>query len=62
VSSAHATVLRAARWVGQGSVQLHGGVGMTDELAVGHGFKPLKVIEQQFGGMAQQLRRVAGLS
>jgi alkylation response protein AidB-like acyl-CoA dehydrogenase len=62
VSSAHVTVLRAARLVGQGAVQLHGGMGMTDELAVGHGFKRLTVIEQQFGGVAQHLRRVAGLS
>ena len=62
VSSAHVAVLRAARLVGQGAVQLHGGMGMTDELAVGHGFKRLTVIEQQFGGVAQHLRRVAGLS
>ncbi|WP_146182855.1 acyl-CoA dehydrogenase family protein [Limnohabitans sp. Jir72] len=62
VSSAHVTVLHAARLVGQGAVQLHGGMGMTDELAVGHGFKRLTVIEQQFGGGALHLRRVAGLS
>jgi alkylation response protein AidB-like acyl-CoA dehydrogenase len=62
VSSAHVTVLCAARLVGQGAVQLHGGMGMTDELAVGHGFKRLTVIEQQFGGVAQHLRRVASLS
>lgn len=62
VSSAHVAVLRAARAVGQGTVQLHGGMGMTDELAVGHGFKRLTVIEQQFGGVAQHLRRVAGLT
>jgi alkylation response protein AidB-like acyl-CoA dehydrogenase len=62
VTSAHVTVLHAARLVGQGAVQLHGGMGMTDELAVGHGFKRLTVIEQQFGGVAQHLRRVAGLS
>jgi alkylation response protein AidB-like acyl-CoA dehydrogenase len=62
VSSVHVTVLRAARLVGQGAVQLHGGMGMTDELAVGHGFKRLTVIEQQFGGVAQHLRRVARLS
>jgi acyl-CoA dehydrogenase len=62
VSSAHVTVLHAVRVVGQGAVQLHGGMGMTDELAVGHGFKRLTVLEQQFGGVAQHLRRVAGLS
>lgn len=62
VSAAKATVGRAARFIGQNAVQLHGGMGMTDELAVGHGFKRLTVIEQQFGGVAQHLRRVAGLT
>ena len=62
VSTAHVAVLRAARWVGQGAVQLHGGMGMTDELSVGHGFKRLTVIEQQFGGVTQHLRRVAALT
>lgn len=62
VSSAHVTVLRAARLVGQGAVQLHGGMGMTDELAVGHGFKRLTVIEQQFGGADLHLRRMEGLT
>jgi acyl-CoA dehydrogenase len=57
-SSAHVAVLRAARAVGQGAVQLHGGMGMTDELAIGHGFKRLTVIEQQFGSLEYHLRRV----
>lgn len=61
VSSAHVAVLRAVRLVGQGAVQLHGGMGMTDELAIGHGFKRLTVIERQFGGVTQHLRRVAAL-
>jgi alkylation response protein AidB-like acyl-CoA dehydrogenase len=54
-------VLRAARLVGQGAVQLHGGMGMTDELAIGHGFKRLTVLERQFGGVAQHLRRLVAL-
>ena len=57
VSSAHVTVLRAARLVGQGAVQLHGGMGVTDELALGHGFKRLTVLERQFGGLTHHLRR-----
>jgi alkylation response protein AidB-like acyl-CoA dehydrogenase len=61
VSSTHVTVLRAARLVGQGAVQLHGGMGMTDELAIGHGFKRLTVLEQQFGGVTLHLRRVFGV-
>ena len=34
VSSAKATIGRAARFIGQNAVQLHGGMGMTEELAV----------------------------
>jgi alkylation response protein AidB-like acyl-CoA dehydrogenase len=61
VSSVHVAVLRAARLVGQGAVQLHGGMGMTDELAIGHGFKRLTVLERQFGGVTQHLRRLVAL-
>ncbi len=59
VASAQVAVARAARTVGQGAVQLHGGMGMTDELAVGHGFKRLTLIEQHFGGLQVHLRQVA---
>jgi len=61
VASAHVAVLRAARLVGQGAVQMHGGMGMTDELAIGHGFKRLTVIERQFGGVTQHVRRLVAL-
>jgi alkylation response protein AidB-like acyl-CoA dehydrogenase len=36
VSAGKATVGRAARFIGQQAVQLHGGMGMTEELAIGH--------------------------
>ncbi|MUM18923.1 pimeloyl-CoA dehydrogenase small subunit [Mycobacterium sp. CBMA271] len=49
VSAAKATISRAARLVGQEAVQLHGGMGMTEELAIGHYFKRLTVIESEFG-------------
>ncbi|MBI3706886.1 MAG: acyl-CoA dehydrogenase family protein, partial [Proteobacteria bacterium] len=39
---------RAGRLVGQEAVQLHGGMGMTDELAVGHYFKRLAAIDMSF--------------
>ncbi len=58
VASAQVAVCRACRSVGQGAVQLHGGMGMTDELSVGHGFKRLTLIETQGGGLDAQLRRV----
>ena len=49
VSAAKATVGRAARFIGQHSVQLHGGMGMTEELAIGHYFKRLTAVQYEFG-------------
>lgn len=49
VSGAKVLVGEACRFVGQNGVQLHGGMGMTDELAVGHYFKRATVIEGLFG-------------
>ena len=62
VASAQVAVARACRTVGQGAVQLHGGMGMTDELAVGHAFKRLTLIEAMGGGVDAQLRRVASIT
>ncbi len=61
VASAQVAVARAARAVGQGAVQLHGGMGMTDELPVGHAFKRLTLIEHHFGSVDVHLRRVVAL-
>ena len=49
VSAAKATVGRAARFIGQQAVQLHGGMGMTEELAIGHYFKRLTAMQYEFG-------------
>lgn len=48
---------KAGRFVGQQAVQLHGGMGMTDELNVGHYFKRLTMIDTQFGNVDHQLKR-----
>lgn len=61
VSSAKVAVAKACRAVGQGAVQLHGGMGMTEELAVGHYFRRATLIEGQFGPLSWHLRRVARL-
>jgi alkylation response protein AidB-like acyl-CoA dehydrogenase len=61
VSSAKVAVAKACRAVGQGAVQLHGGMGMTEELAVGHYVRRATLIEGQFGSAAWHLRRVAQL-
>jgi alkylation response protein AidB-like acyl-CoA dehydrogenase len=39
----------AGRFIGQQAIQLHGGIGMTDELIIGHYFKRLLVLNQLFG-------------
>lgn len=59
VSSAKVTVAQACRYIGQSAVQIHGGMGMTDELAVGHYFKRATVIEGLFGSVDDHLRRYA---
>ena len=48
---------KAGRYVGQQAVQLHGGMGLTDELNVGHYFKRLTMIDTQFGNIDYQLKR-----
>jgi alkylation response protein AidB-like acyl-CoA dehydrogenase len=49
VSAAKSRIGRAIRLIGQESVQIHGGIGVTDELDVGHYFKRLTMIEALFG-------------
>ena len=61
VSSAKVASAKACKAVGQGAVQLHGGMGMTEELAIGHYVRRATLIESQFGPPAWHLRRVAKL-
>jgi len=49
VSAAKSRIGKAARLVGQEAVQIHGGIGVTDELDVGHFFKRLTTIQFMFG-------------
>lgn len=62
VSAAKATVGRAARFIGQQAVRLHGGMGMTEELAIGHYFKRLTAMQYEFGSTAQHIARYAELT
>jgi alkylation response protein AidB-like acyl-CoA dehydrogenase len=61
VSAAKVQIGKSGRFVGQQSVQLHGGMGMTDELNVGHYFKRLTMIDTMFGNKDYHLRRFANL-
>jgi len=49
VSAAKAMAGRSGRYVGQQATQLHGGMGMTDEMASGHYFKRLTAIDMTWG-------------
>ncbi|HLI14018.1 MAG TPA: acyl-CoA dehydrogenase family protein [Alphaproteobacteria bacterium] len=60
-AAAKAQAGRAGRLIGQEAVQLHGGMGMTDELAVGHYFKRLAMIDVAFGNADWHERRFAAL-
>jgi alkylation response protein AidB-like acyl-CoA dehydrogenase len=62
VSAAKVQVARACRFIGQQAVQIHGGIGMTDELALSHYFRRATMIEAQFGSVEHHLRRFQRLS
>ena len=59
ISMAKVGVGQAGRFVSQNAVQLHGGIGMTEEYAVGHFFRRVMVIEHLFGDTAYHLDRLA---
>ncbi|WP_136417479.1 acyl-CoA dehydrogenase family protein [Herbaspirillum sp. ST 5-3] len=59
LSAAKVVIGQACRFVGQQAVQLHGGMGVTDELDVSHYFKRLMAIEMQFGNTDQHLESYA---
>ncbi len=49
ISAAKVQIGRSGRHVGQEAIQLHGGIGMTNEYAVGHYFKRVTMIDQLYG-------------
>jgi hypothetical protein len=60
-SGAKAKIGKCARFVGEQSIQLHGGMGVTEELEVGAYFKRLIAFDTLFGGSAHHYRRHAAL-
>jgi pimeloyl-CoA dehydrogenase small subunit len=62
ISAAKVQIGRACKFVGQNAIQLHGGMGMTDEMAIGHYFKRGTMIEGEFGSVDHHLRRYEHLS
>jgi pimeloyl-CoA dehydrogenase small subunit len=62
ISAAKVQIGKSGRFVGQQGIQLHGGIGMTEEYAAGHYFKRLTMIERSFGDTDYHLERFADLS
>ena len=62
VSAAKIKIADAARQVSQEAVQLHGGMGMTEELKISHTFRRLTMIGQRFGDADHHLERYAALT
>ena len=60
ISAAKVRISEACRHVSQESIQLHGGMGMTEEMKVSHTFRRLTMIAQQFGDLDHHLERFSG--
>ena len=60
-SGAKAKIGKCARYVAEQSVQLHGAMGVTEELDIGSYFKRLLAFDTLFGGSARHYRRYAAL-
>lgn len=61
-SAAKVQIGNSGRFIGQAATQIHGGMGVTDELRLGHYFKRLTLIDTQFGNVDYHLRRYANLA
>ncbi|GIK49429.1 MAG: acyl-CoA dehydrogenase family protein [Hyphomonadaceae bacterium] len=62
VSAAKVSIGKHSRFVGQAAVQIHGGMGVTDEMRVGHYFKRVTMIDATFGNVDTHLKRYTALS
>ena len=62
IAAAKAKIGQGAKFVGEQSIQLHGGMGMTDEYSIGHYFKRLMTIEMLFGNTDYHFKRYAAMA
>ena len=61
ISAAKIKIADACRHVSQEAVQLHGGMGMTEELKISHTFRRLTMLAQTFGDAEHHLERFAAV-
>ena len=62
VSAAKVSIGKASRFVGQAAVQTHGGMGVTDEMRIGHYFKRITMFDSTFGNVDYHLKRFTALT
>jgi alkylation response protein AidB-like acyl-CoA dehydrogenase len=58
-SAAKAYVSKALKLVGEAAIQIHGGIGTTEDIAISHYFKRATVMQSQFGTASHHLERMA---
>jgi alkylation response protein AidB-like acyl-CoA dehydrogenase len=61
ISAAKAQMAKSGRFIGQQAIQLHGGIGMSEEYDVGHYFKRMTLLERLLGDRDYHVRRYADL-
>jgi alkylation response protein AidB-like acyl-CoA dehydrogenase len=61
ISAAKAQIAKSARFIGQQAIQLHGGIGMSEEYKVGHYFKRMTLVERLLGDRDYHLARYVAL-
>lgn len=61
VSAAKVKIGQSGQFIGENAIQLHGGMGMTDEMQIGHYFKRLAMIDVMFGDHSYHLKRYVTL-
>ncbi len=61
VSAAKVKIGQSGKFIGENAIQLHGGMGMTDEMQIGHYFKRLAMIDVMFGDHNYHLKRYVTL-
>lgn len=62
ISSMKVQIGRSAKFVGGNAIQLHGGIGITDEYLIGHYFKRLTMIDNMFGSVGVHIDRMVKTS
>lgn len=62
IPAAKLKCIESGRMIGEAGIQTHGGMGMTDEIEIGHLYKRILAIEHSYGDRRFQLRRLRAMT